>query len=97
MVPLGGSVRGGPWIINEQTGMVGMPVQTLQGIVVRSLINPDIGVNQLIQLNNADIQPATFDPSVSGQVNNQLLPALDPNGIYRVLMIEWTGDTRGTP
>jgi hypothetical protein len=95
MVPVGQNVPGGPWEINVRTGMVGMPVQTIQGIIVRSLINPNIRVDQIIHLNNADIQSATLDFSNQGQANNALIPQTDADGLYRVLMIEWNGDTRG--
>jgi hypothetical protein len=107
MCALGDNI-GGPWEINVNTGMIGMPVQTLQGIIVRSLINPNIGVNSLIHLNNADIQAATYNLSTQGETqnprgsgtnsfNNPVLPSLDADGLYRVLMIEWTGDTRELP
>jgi hypothetical protein len=51
-------------------------------------------VNQLIQLNNGDIQQATYDPTYAGVGQATKLPQIDADGLYRVLMIEWNGDSR---
>jgi hypothetical protein len=95
MVPINGSVPGkGPWQVNVSTGMIDMPVQTLDGIVVRILINPNVKVNSVIQLNNDDIQTATLNFNNSGQLQNNKLPELSPTGMYRVLQIQYDFDTR---
>lgn len=42
--------------LNSSTGLIGMPQQTIgQGVNVRCLINPNIHVNSLIRLNQADV------------------------------------------
>jgi hypothetical protein len=100
MVPIiGSSAPGGPTQINVNTGMVGMPVQSIDGILhVRTLINPNIGVNQLVQLNNADIQEFVGDFSTNGVAQTNLAnQAFADDGMYKVLAIEWTGDTMGAP
>lgn len=53
-------------VINAQTGMIGMPEQTFDGILVRALINPRIALLRQIKINNASIQMAKFDLSWNG-------------------------------
>jgi hypothetical protein len=97
VVPKDGNLPGDIPKINAATGMVGMPVQTLGGIIVRVLINPKLYVDQLIQLNNADINLSAPVFGVDGVVMTGQLPDLDSDGIFRILMIECEGDTRGSP
>ena len=96
MIPVDGSTPDDPIAINVQNGMVGMPVQTLEGIIVRSLINPQIGVNQIIKLNDSDIQRAAHNLTLAGAAQNIAISPLDPDGLYRVVMIDWSGDTHAT-
>ena len=57
MVPKGGSAPGGAIVLNSQTGLIGMPTQTLgSGIFARCLINPAIGIHSQVQINQGDIQ-----------------------------------------
>lgn len=74
--------------LNAQTGMVGMPHQTDQGIEVRCLINPDIHLDNWVKLNNRNIIQAQVEFGVPQTL-------LDLDGLYRVISIEATGDTRG--
>jgi hypothetical protein len=78
--------------INVSTGMLGIPQQTLNGLVVKCLLNPQIQVYGAIHINNADaVQTAlvqAFDPS-------DFNLTLDADGYYKVLMKTHTGDTRG--
>jgi hypothetical protein len=41
--------------INSQTGMVNIPIQTNLGIIIKTLINPDIQVGSRVRLNNRDV------------------------------------------
>lgn len=102
------SKEGQAVVVNALTGMIGAPEQTQNGIIVRALINPRIAVLRKIQLNNKSIQQAAFDKIYfQGQsdfgvndpriMSNPRLPQLDTDGIYRVLKIDWQGDTRGNP
>lgn len=76
--------------LNAQTGMIGIPQQTDQGIEVRCLINSAIKLDSWIKLNNQSIIQAQLE---FGQVLNQVL--LDLDGLYRVINIIATGDSRG--
>lgn len=85
-------------VLNAQTGMIGLPEQTEDGIQITSLLNPNYRVGGQVQLNNSSIQKAVIDPSVRGSINTAFLAQmLDADGNYRVLVIGHKGDTRGNP
>lgn len=82
-------------VINSLTGMVGVPVQTLEGISVKCLLNPGIEQGIKVQLDNASIQQYQADLSYAGGVANGWIPPIDANGLYKVLYCTHSGDTRG--
>lgn len=95
MLGLNGTTGSGPWQVNSQTGMISIPIQTLNGVLVRTLLNPEMNVNDTIQLNPADIASG----SVANFGDQALLAngapfSLDPNGLYRIIKLEFSGDTR---
>jgi hypothetical protein len=102
-----GESNGGAIEINRGTGMIGMPEQQDEYILVRHLIDPRLRVLTDIHLNEADIQVAFWDPSIGGTggfPNRQdrppgqpFMPDITADGIYTIHRIEFTGDTRGTP
>jgi len=92
--------------LNAMTGMIGMPQITLDGVVVRALINPRFATRPppKIHLNNSDIQPALpqWQPTIGGLIpsadfQNRMQVMLAADGIYQIYFIEWIGDTRGQP
>lgn len=96
------TLSGNTAVINADTGMVGLPEQTLQGVVVRCLLNPTIYPGSRIQLNNSSVQQATLSADYGSRGNNELLKdggllGLAPDGIYKALKVEHSGDTRGGP
>jgi hypothetical protein len=97
MVPKGGSAPGGAIVLNSQTGLIGMPSQTIGGIFARCLVNPAIGIHSQVQINQGDIQGA--QPAISNTGEEQItfasLPPLATDGLYTVYRIEKNGDTRG--
>jgi ribosomal protein S16 len=97
IIPLTGYMPGEAVVLNSQTGMVGMPEQTQDGIRVQCLLNPNIKVGTRIQLNNADIQLAAKDPALQGDLSFAFLPSISSDGFYRVLVNDLEGDTRGKP
>ena len=46
------------FVLNSQTGMIGRPAQTEDGIAVRSLINPALSIHSKGQINQSSIQRA---------------------------------------
>lgn len=102
MFPTNSWIPGGTIVINTSSGMVGSPVQTFDGLQVRSLLNTNIHTGSLIRVDSADIQATDFRTDVpqvdfsNGQVFGQraLQPGLDRSGFYVVYKLVETGDTR---
>jgi hypothetical protein len=89
----------GPIEVNSNTGMIGSASQTIQGIQVRILINNNVTIHKLIHLNEDEILKARFALDAAGdnvQSQNSQVSLAD-DGIYEVLQVETTGDTRGNP
>lgn len=97
--------------INAQSGMIGQPEATDQGIVVTVLLNPSIQIGQRIQINNADINQTLWPGETSSGTPSGLAARgitgwpnigeftyyadVTDDGVYRVLVVEHRGDTRG--
>lgn len=79
-------------VITAATGMVGVPQVTLDGIVVRCLMNPTIRGNRLVKLDNKSIQSFPLAP---GYIDPPYIPPLNQDGIYKVIFADHIGDTRG--
>lgn len=91
-------------VLNSNTGMIGIPEATDNGIEVRSLLNPLAKIGQRIQIDNADITSVSGTQGSPAALGIQLSPTQDPifyadlaqnDGFYRILVAEHTGDTRG--
>jgi len=90
--------------INTQTGLIGVPEQTDEGIKLRVLLNTNARVRTLIQLDNTLInQIGSADPNALAMLyynkrgTDALMPVAPTNqdGIYCVMLAEHSGDTRG--
>lgn len=92
VVPYEGTLPNQAIVLTPATGLIGLPQQTVNGITLRSLIDPKIQDGGLIQLNNDTIQ--TADINVAYNAVNYI-PSFDPSGLYKVYSISHTGDTRG--
>jgi hypothetical protein len=55
IIPLDGYLATEVVILNAATGLIGVPEQTIDGVIVRCLMNPKIAVGGLIQIDNASI------------------------------------------
>ena len=89
-------------VLTSETGMIGLPKQTDSGLEVRCLLNPSIGIGQLIRVNQASIQRAAPSTSTAAINNNvgvaqQTRPSTKFDGFYKVLWVTHTGDNRGQP
>lgn len=82
--------------LNGLTGLIGYPEATDQGIELTCLLNPKISIGSRIRLDNRLInqivQKEQGFPNYGG-VNFPAITATD--GIYRVLVVDYVGDTRG--
>lgn len=97
LVPNTGYLPGQAVDINSSTGMIGTPEQTDNGIIVRCLLNPAIKIGQAVHINNRDINQATIKSQMWPSYLSQYYPATVTNdGLYRVLVAEHFGDTRGS-
>jgi hypothetical protein len=97
LVPNTGYLPGQAVEINSSTGMIGTPEQTDNGIIVRCLLNPAIQIGQAVKINNRDINQTTVKSQFWPSYTSQYYPATITNdGLYRVLVAEHYGDTRGT-
>ena len=90
--------------VNSNTGMIGEPDQTEEGITVTTLLNSQIRWGSKIHLNQTDItrfqinNPDLNAPySGTGLIQNNAIAVLPLNndGIYAVVQVTHSGDTRG--
>lgn len=94
------TLPGNTHVINADTGMVWLPEQTIEGVVVKTLLNYDIYPGSKIKLNNASVQQASLSPATSAGAQNELykegsILSLSADGTYKVWRVEHEGDTRG--
>jgi hypothetical protein len=100
LLPIKGQYQSQILKLNSATGMIGVPEATEEGVIITSLLNPIVRVGDKIQVNNKDITQTQVKEIVFP--NYKSLPASDffatvgaGDGLYRVIVIEHTGDTRG--
>lgn len=85
-------------ILNSQTGMIGRPEQTIDGIIVRMLLDPNVQIGTKIQINESSINRAAYSPATLAEGQNQLLDTIiAADGIYQAISVDHFGDTRGVP
>lgn len=85
-------------VITAETGMVGLPEQTQNGITIKMLLNPYIKISRLIQIDNRSIQRYEYSLNVEQQAQNERIAEqakLQDDGFYYVMTAEHYGDTRG--
>lgn len=86
-------------VLNSQSGMIGTPEQTDNGIKVRCLLNPRIKVGQAVQIDNSLINKITGPNGQPLTMERRQRPYyvadLSADGLYRVMVAEHVGDTRG--
>lgn len=99
MIPETAYLPGEDVEVNSETGMIGMPEQTQNGINVRVLLNPSIKIGRRIHLNNESIHERRRALGDIRQIRNEevmnLQNHLNSDGYYYVMVAEHHGDTRG--
>lgn len=106
IIPLDGFKAGEAVELTAQTGLIGIPEQTADGITCRCLLNPRIVVGGRVHINNTSVNqqyqtnPVSGSPSQGVIFNsrtqlNQPLATVTADGFYRVYVAEHEGDTRG--
>lgn len=92
VVKKGGYLPDEAVVLNAQTGMIGLPEQTEDGINARCLLNPKLKVSGRVQINNASINRQAVSLQYTA-VN--YFPSVASDGFYRIVVVEHEGDTRG--
>lgn len=95
MIPLEGYLPGEAVVLTSNSGMIGLPEQTQDGIKVRCLIDPKIRIGSRVKIDNRSIQQALLNIGLQGSTTNPWLPSIKDDGLYRVVVNEMEGDTRG--
>jgi hypothetical protein len=73
--------------LNPTSGLIGVPEQLNYGVKGKCLLNPRIKINSLIHIDNSLIR--------AQQASQTAQYTLDNDGIYRVIKVAYSGDTRG--
>ncbi len=87
----------GAFVLNSRTGLIGMPVQTIDGIMVTCLLNPRIRPGTRIQIDQSSITRASISPNYTAEVQNSMIPTVATDGFYKAVIVDHEGDTRGGP
>ena len=85
------------FVLNTNTGMIGMPVLTSEGLRVTSLMNHRLKMGGQVQVDESSVQTQTFDITPQGMPNNAFIDpkqALGADGFYNIVSVEHRGDTR---
>lgn len=85
-------------VFNYKTGLIGTPVQTLEGIEFQVLLNPMIVQGMTVQMNSNAIakKEAQILPGGGAQgYSPSLIPQVAQDGLYKVLYCNHKGNTRG--
>lgn len=96
VIPNSGYLPGEAVVLNSQSGLIGVPEVTDNGVNVRMLLNAKLRIGGLVSINqnliNQQIVQQQGYPSYTGLY----FPAQTASdGTYRVLVINHAGDTRG--
>lgn len=86
--------------MHAQSGLIGLPTQTMDGIIARCLINPQIQVGSAVRINNSALVKSLVNVSRGNQSNPFIVPGnllahIATDGLYRVFAIDFKGDSRG--
>ena len=99
MIPKTSTLPGTAIVLTAETGMIGLPEQTQDGIRIRCLLNPQLKCGGLVQINNASIQQARQAQGVKSTGASRLPEIGDGSGkrdgFYKIISIDYIGDTRG--
>lgn len=95
VIPLNGYLPDEAVVLRSDTGMIGIPVQTLDGVVVRCLMNSNIITGGRVKIDNASITQTKVVAPQTTNVDDYFIPSLSNDGVYVVYSLTHAGDTRG--
>lgn len=100
LIPNTSYIPAAPVLITPSTGLIGVPEQTQNGLEIRTLLNPNIKIGQTIKLQSTDINALRYgldNQSVATNLSlQQGATATNADGLYYVMRVDHTGDTRKT-
>lgn len=85
-------------VLTPESGLVGTPEYTDQGIRIVSLLNPRIVIKGMVKIDNEIIRRSAVNIPTSGQGNSQSMSQVamfDQDGEYQVFSVHHVGDTHG--
>lgn len=82
-------------VLNSKTGLIGTPEQTNDGIKAKCLLNPLLKIAVRVKIDEKDVAQAKLPDTDKDNAANKPA-AISSDGIYRLLVVEHGGDTRGT-
>jgi len=104
IIPLDGYLPSEAVVLSARTGLIGLPEQTNEGVRAKCLLNPLLQPGALVRIDNASInQTVNADQAVDVKIpynqwtGAQFLADTTADGLYRVLIAEHEGDSRGQP
>lgn len=74
--------------LNAQTGLIGTLEQTETGIKGKCLLNPKLNLNSFLSIDNNSVRLQKIS-------RDSKIRQLDQDGIYRIISLKHSGDTRG--
>lgn len=84
--------------LDSATGMIGMPTQTLDGVIVKALIDPKFRLGGKVIIDEKSIQKMRYPLNPSGDSSEAQYKGVNDlatDGEYKIMKLDWTGDTRG--
>jgi hypothetical protein len=88
-------------VLSSLTGLVGIPEQTNEGLKAVCLLDPNLKLGGLVQIDNKTVnQLIQQNPNAAPVAFNQYtgiqnLATITRDGLYRLYVVEHSGDTRG--
>lgn len=84
------------YVLNSNTGLIGTPEQTNDGIKAQCLLNPALKIGSAVQINEASIKLASPVQTTAKSAGKDKTPAvISADGFYKVIEVSFAGDTRG--
>jgi hypothetical protein len=74
--------------LSPSTGLIGAPEQNNEGITAQCLLNPRLNLNSFVHIDNSLVRRAKVQ-------RDSEIKQLDQDGVYRIIKLTHTGDTRG--
>lgn len=94
LVPITGYRPGEAVVLSSTTGLIGVPEATQDGVRARALLNPLIRIGCLVQIAKSDINQITTQQQ-GLKYDAAIATVVTAAGFYRVMVAEFSGDTRG--